>query len=382
MALLDFPRPAYTPEAEALRREVRNFLGNMSGSQSTLGAGNSWSSFDPRFSREVGRHGWIGMTWPKRYGGHERTALERYVVMEELLAAGAPVGAHWFADRQVGPLLLSHGTEEQRQFILPQIAAGECYIAIGLSEPGVGSDLASVKARAVTIEGGYRLTGTKLWTTNAHASHYIVVLCRTDGGPDDRHAGLSQLMVDLTSPGVEVRPIVDMTGSHSFNEVRFEDVHVPPGMLIGTRGNGWQQVSGEMANERSGPDRFLSSFAVLNQMVRSLRNQPSAEGLRAIGRITAHIAVLRRLSMSIAEMIRQGQDPTVQGALVKDLGTVLEQEIPQIARQIFAIEPSSQSSDELSSIVGSMLLAAPSFSLRGGTREILRGIIARGLGAR
>lgn len=382
MASLNFPRPAFTPEAEALRAEVRAFLTSEVAHKSMIGSGEGWNNFDPDFSRKIGQRGWIGMTWPKRYGGHERSALERYVVIEEMLAAGAPVGAHWIADRQVGPLLLSHGTEEQRMLLLPRIAAGECYVSIGLSEPGVGSDLASVKARAIPVDGGYRLSGTKLWTTRAHSSHYIVVLCRTDGDAEDRHAGLSQFLVDFTWPGIEIRPIIDMTGSHSFNEVHFDDVFIPEAMLIGARGNGWKQVSGEMGNERSGPDRFLSSFAVLDLMVKAVREQPTQEGRRAIGRLIAQIAVLRRLSTSIAEMIRQGQDPTVQGALVKDVGAVLEQEIPQVARQLFALEPSQTSPDQMSALVGAILLASPSFSLRGGTREILRGIIARGLGAR
>jgi alkylation response protein AidB-like acyl-CoA dehydrogenase len=379
MGMFDFPRPAFTPEAEALRAEVRAFL-----DREWRGTGRygGWNKFDAEFSRKVGAQGWIGMTWPEIYGGGERSALERYVVIEEMLAAGAPVGAHWIADRQVGPLLLSHGSEAQREAILPRIAAGECYVSIGLSEPGVGSDLASVKARAVPMDGGYRLNGTKLWTTRAHQSHYIVALCRTDGGPEDRHAGLSQLLVDFTWPGVVISPIVDMSGSHSFNEVRFEDVFVPDDMLVGRRGNGWAQVSGEMANERSGPDRFLSSFAVVEQLVRAVRVRPGEERHRAIGRLVSHVAVLRRLSMSVAEMIRQGRDPTVQGALVKDVGTMLEQEIPQVARELFAMEPSPGSADALEALVGLTLLEAPSFSLRGGTREILRGIIARGLGAR
>lgn len=381
MTSLDFPVPQFTPELAALRVDVRAFLADAR-ADGSLVSGAGWSRFDPAFSRKLGERGWIGMTWPRRYGGHDRSALERYVVSEEMLAASAPIGAHWIADRQIGPLLLSHGTEDQRRTLLPRIAAGECYISIGLSEPGVGSDLASVQARATPVPGGYRLTGTKLWTTRAHSSHYIVVLCRTAGERGDRHAGLSQLLVDFTAPGIEIRPIIDMTGSHSFNEVRFDEVFVPDAMLIGTAGAGWKQVTGEMANERSGPDRFLSSFAVLEQMVEAVRRQPSAEGRKVIGRIVAHLAVLRRLSLSIAEMVRLGQDPTVQGALVKDVGAVLEQEIPQLARELFALEPSPGSADALSSTVASILLAAPSFSLRGGTREILRGIIARGLGAR
>lgn len=382
MTAFDFPYPVMTAEAEALRSEVRAFLDEELGALRAAGQYIGWTHADPEFSRKLGARGWIGMTWPKAYGGGERSATERYVAIEEMLAAGAPVGAHWTADRQVGPLLLGHGSEEQRRLLLPGIAAGTCYVAIGLSEPGVGSDLASVKARATPVDGGYRLSGTKIWTTNAHLSHYAVVLCRTDGEPADRHAGLSQLLVDLKAPGIEIRPIVDMTGAHSFNEVHFADVFIPEAMLIGTRGNGWVQVSGEMGSERSGPDRFLSSFAVVEALVRRTREEPTDERRAAVGRLVGHVAVLRRLSASIAEMIRNGEDPTVQGALVKDIGTALEQEIPEVARRLFAIEPSPLGEDPLAALVGSTLLASPSFTLRGGTREILRGIIARGLGVR
>jgi len=375
MQTLDFPKPVSTPEARSLRGEVRAFLAETHHKPRA----DSWTRFDPDFTRALARRGWIGMTWPKRYGGGARSALERYIVIEELLAAGAPVGAHWIADRQVGPLLLAYGTEEQRVHVLPRIAEGGCYIAIGLSEPGVGSDLASVRTRATPVEDGFRLNGAKIWTSGAHLSHYIVVLCRTDGEPGDRHSGLSQLLVDMTWPGISVRPIIDMTGAHSFNEVLFDDVFAPASALIGTRGGGWAQVMSELANERSGPERFLSSFVVLEEMAKAVRTRPSDEGHRVVGRLVAHIAVLRRLSMSIAEMINQGRDPSVQAALVKDVGAVLEQEIPHVARQVFALDPSTAAADALEAIVAEALLAAPSFSLRGGAREILRGIIARRL---
>lgn len=154
------------------------------------------------------------MTWPKEYGGQDRSALERYVVLEEMLAAGAPVAAHWIADRQSGPLLLKVGTEEQRRTLLPRIAAGECYFCIGMSEPDSGSDLAAVRTRAVPVPGGFRVNGTKLWTTYAHKSHYMLLFCRTGDG-DDRHDGTSQLLVDLNTPGITIRPIEDLAGRTS-----------------------------------------------------------------------------------------------------------------------------------------------------------------------
>jgi hypothetical protein len=383
MQILDFAPPPPSPEAEALRREVRDFLTvEMAGRPPALRA-ESWSGTDPEFSRKMGERGWIGMTWPKRYGGHERSALERYVVLEEMLAAGAPVGAHWVADRQSGSLLLRLGTEEQRQKILPRIAAGECYFCIGMSEPDSGSDLASVRTRAVAVPGGFRVNGTKLWTSGAHRCHYMILFCRTGGGEDDRHGGTSQFLVDLkTTEGVTIRPVLALSGEHHFNEVVFENAFLPEDSLIGALGDGWKQVTGELAYERSGPERFLSSFALLTDLVQALGPDPSERAAIAIGRLSAHIMVLRRLSRSVAGMLGAGRDPALQAAVVKDLGALVEQEIPEIARLLVTSEPQAGSTDRFLAVLAHTILHAPSFSLRGGTREILRGIIARGLGLR
>ena len=173
MAVFNFDLTELPPEAEALRGEVREFLREHLGTPAAQRRAHSWGGFDRAFSRTMGARGWIGMTWPKRYGGHERTFLERYVVLEEMLAAGAPMGAHWIADRQSGPLLLRFGTEAQRQRFLPAITRGELAFAIGMSEPESGSDLASIRTRAVRADGGYVVNGTKVWTSNAHRSDYL-----------------------------------------------------------------------------------------------------------------------------------------------------------------------------------------------------------------
>lgn len=172
------------------------------------------------FSRKLGEKGWIGMTLPKEYGGQERTSIERYVLIEELLAYGAPVAAHWFADRQTGPLLLKYGTESQKNRFLPKISKGECFFSIGLSEPNAGSDLASLKTRATKVEGGWLLNGSKIWSSGAHLSHYMLTLCRTEEQKENnKHAGLSQLIVDLSAEGVSIRPIKYLSGENHFNEV-------------------------------------------------------------------------------------------------------------------------------------------------------------------
>ena len=334
----------------------------------------------------MGDHGWLGMTWPKQYGGHERTALERYVVLEEMLAAGAPVGHHWVAERQSGPSILRHGTEEQRKFFLPRIAAGELSFCIGMSEPDSGSDLAAARTRAQPVQGGWLVNGQKVWTSSAHTADYMILFCRTGAKSDDRHAGSSQFLVDMKRAqegGMTVRPIVDMRGAHHFNEVILQDLLLPPDALLGREGDGWKQVTAELAFERSGPDRFLSSFTLLAEAVRSLGPDAPNRAAVALGRITSHIMALRHLSRSVAGMLQSGEDPALQASLVKDLGNVLEQETVEVVRLLVDVEPSeADGNPALDAVLAHLVMTAPSFSLRGGTREILRGMIARGLGLR
>lgn len=383
MTTLRFPSPPVHDAAEALRAEVRAFLAETLADRSPLRRADSWNGFDRNFSRKLGQRGWLGMTWPKQYGGHERSAFERYVVVEETLAAGAPVAAHWIADRQSGPSLLKYGTEEQKQAILPGIAAGETVFCIGMSEPDSGSDLAATRTRAVPVDGGWRVTGTKLWTTGAHDADYMILFCRTSGTPADRQAGTSQLLVDLkATDGITIRPIIDLAGQHHFNEVHFEDAFLPSSALIGAEGAGWEQVMSELAFERSGPERFLSSMQLLIELIGALQGSSSDAAELALGRLTAHLITLRRLSRGVAAMLEAGENPGTHAAIVKDLGASFEQELPDIARSLIDAEPDAASTSDFVAVLAHITVNAPSFSLRGGTREILRGIIARGLGLR
>jgi len=365
-----------------LRSEVRDFLA----AQRAIGAmplkHNSWSCYDAAFSKKCGDRGYIGMTWPKRYGGHEKTPLERYIVVEELLAGGAPLGAHWVADRQSGHQILRYGSEIARQTILPKIAAGECFIGIGMSEPDSGSDLAAVRTRAEQVDGGWRITGTKVWTSNAHKAHYLIALARTSPKSEDRHAGLTQFIIDLSKPGVTVSPIYNLYSSHDFNEVVFDDYFVPDEMVIGEVGRGWETVTGELVFERSGPDRFMSSYQTLLESMRMIGPEPDTRSASEIGRFVAHLATLRHMSSSIAGMLDQGKQPAIEAALVKDMGTTLEREVPEVFRHLIPVEPSLGHGEDYGSLLGMTVLRAVGFTLRGGTREILRGVIARGLGLR
>ncbi|MBO9524109.1 MAG: acyl-CoA dehydrogenase family protein [Nocardioidaceae bacterium] len=374
-------RPVTLPaELEGLRQEVRAFL------DEELAAGrfsthcDQWlGGWDAAFSRRLGERGWIGMAFPARYGGRAAGALARFVVTEELLAAGAPVAAHWIADRQSGPGLLRFGTEEQKQTYLPGIARGERFFAVGLSEPDTGSDLASVRTRATRVDAGWRISGTKVWTSGAHLAHTLVVLARTAPLADgDRHAGLGQFIIDLPHPAVHIRPIRLLTGEHHFNEVVLDDVLVADDRVLGEPGDGWHQVTSELAMERSGPERILSTFPLLAAAVPSL----GPGGASALGGTVARLWALRQLSLAVAGRLEAGVAPAVEAAAVKDLGTRFESTVIDLVRTLVRVEPDPGATDEVTRMLAESVLHSPGFTLRGGTNEILRGVVARELGVR
>jgi alkylation response protein AidB-like acyl-CoA dehydrogenase len=371
--------------AEQVRAEVREFLAAELAAGSFTTHVDTWlSGVDPAFSKKLGDRGWLGMTWPARYGGHERTAMERYAVTEELLAAGAPVAAHWIADRQSGPNLLRYGTEAQRRAILPRIAAGECFFVIGMSEPDSGSDLASIRTRATrNADGDWVVDGAKVWTSNAHLSHYAITLVRTSpADPAHRHAGMSQLLVDLSLPGITVNPIRILDGGHHFNEVVFDRVVVPGDMLLGEEGAGWHQVTAELAFERSGPERFLSTWPLVAEFARRVADTDDPAAVAALGRLSARVLALRQLSLRIAAALDRGELPDIPAALVKDVGTTFEADVIDEVRRAVDVYASLDSPDPLGRALAEAQLHAPGYTLRGGTNEILRGIVARGLGLR
>ncbi len=384
--LLEAFRLAKLPdEAETFRKEVREFLATNLAPAAPAVRARTWMGFDAAFSRRLAERGWVGITLPARYGGAGLDAFRRFVLVEEMLAAGAPVAAHWIADRQSGPLLNKFGTEAQKDFYLPRICRGEAFFCIGMSEPNSGSDLASVRTRATRVDGGWRLTGRKIWTTNAQRSHYMIALVRTSGAPEDRQGGLSQLIVDLSAPGVNVRPIVDLTGDAHFSEVTFDDVFLKEDALIGDEGSGWMQVNAELAFERSGPERLYSSIVLLDTWMQCLRKTGATPAdATLLGGFTTQLATLRSLSIAVTTKLARGESPVVEAALVKDIGTEFEQSIPAAIESAVAADPTRNATDDadLHRTIAYLSQISPTFSLRGGTREILRGMIARGLGLR
>jgi alkylation response protein AidB-like acyl-CoA dehydrogenase len=378
-----FRLAALPVETNAFRAEVRTFLErNLELAPPDIQA-RSWMGFNAAFSKKLAARGWVGATIPRQYGGANLDAFSRFVLVEELLAAGAPVSAHWIADRQSGPLILKFGTEAQRRFYLPRICAAEAFFCIGMSEPNTGSDLASVGTRATRCEGGWRLNGSKIWTTNAHHSHYMIALVRSSGEPENRQNGLSQFIVDLSLPGVSVRPIRDLAGAAHFSAVFFDDVLLTDDALVGAEGSGWAQVNAELAFERSGPERVLSSIVLLEYWITCLRRgSQAATHAATIGRFATHLAALRNMSIAVTAKLAKGESPVVEAALIKDLGTEFEQTIPTLIEAAIAMNPDDPVDPDLYRAVAYVSQIAPIYSLRGGTREILRGIVARGLGLR
>ena len=383
---IEFDSLELPPETEATRERVREFLTKeieagtfVPGSRSMGGGGLS-----REFSAKCGEAGFIGMTWPKEFGGQELSFLHRFVVTEEMLAVGAPCRSHWVADRQSGPVLLRFGQESVRKAVVPRIARGELCFCIGLSEPDSGSDLFAAKTKATKVDGGWSINGRKVWTSIAHEADYMIALLRTSAATaENRRHGLTQFLIEMNSPGITVRPILHITGDHEFNEVTFDDVFVPDEHLIGDVDMAWKQATSELAYERSGSERYMETIYVLWELVRLAGEKPSEREAEGIGRLVAQLSTLRRMSVSVAGMLEAGKLPNNESALVKDLGTNWEQALPAKARDLVPIGTTDPGNRvDFDELMEYATLIAPKLTIQGGTREILRGIIARGLGLR
>ncbi|CAN5494967.1 acyl-CoA dehydrogenase family protein [soil metagenome] len=374
---------ANEPALAAQRRRIRDFLSADRAEFGWLPAVDSWlSQWDEAFSRRLGDAGFVGLTIPRAYGGHGLGHLHRYVVTEELLAQGAPVAAHWIADRQVAPALLSYGTDDQRQRFLPEIAAGRLYTAIGMSEHQAGSDLAAVQTNATRTDGGWILNGTKVWTSGAHHAHQIVILARsTPVDPRHRHEGLSQFLVPADAAGIVISPIALMSGDHHFNEVLLHDVVVPDADVLGTIGDGWRQVTSELSFERSGPERILSTAPLITATIEALAAGPTVDAHTAadLGDLLARQISLRQMSISVARELADGRNAATRAALVKDLGTSFEQDSVDEVDELLSYAPHHPA---VAKLLDTAWLHKPVFTLRGGTNEVLRGVIARDMGLR
>ena len=371
---------AATPDLGRLRREVREFLAELAFEPRL----DNWMrGFEPDVSRALGERGWLGMTVSPGYGGGGRSFVERFVVTEELLRAGAPVACHWIADRQIAPVLSRHGSERLRREFLPGICRGEVCFCVGLSEPDAGSDVAAIRTRAERSNGEWTITGQKVWTTGAHEAQYCYLVARTSS-EDDRHAGLSEFIVPMDAPGLTVRPIEDLSGSAHFNELFFDQVTVAGEYLVGDEGNAFRQIMRQLDYERAGPERFLSTHALFEAMA-GRRPALDRGELATVGGLAARLLALRTMAVGLAEAVDRGDPPPSRAALMKVVGSELEQEIVEEALRLLGDELSADAGPRDSSRLAQGVLYAPAFTIRAGTSEILREVVARrglGLGKR
>lgn len=333
------------------------------------GTEDSWLIGTSReFSLELGSLGWLGMTWPTEWGGHDRTPLERFVVFEALISAGAPIATSWFADRQVGPTLLQFGRDDQRRRWLPDIAAGRSAWCIGMSEPDAGSDVASIRTRATRTgtsdDSPWRISGSKVWTSGAAEADWCYLVARSDPNAPS-HAGLSEFVLDMSSPGIEVRRITDATGNDHFCEVILDEVVVPAENLVGTPNGSFRQVMRQMEYERGGIDRLVSNRALYLD-ARTTLKEPTSLQRQEIASIETgyHLGRL----MVLREVI--GQAPRGWSSITKTWCTEFEQRVAGFCVSVAGPEAL------LWNRVARGVCYTPAYTLMGGTTQILRNIIA------
>ncbi|MBI4289296.1 MAG: acyl-CoA dehydrogenase family protein [Chloroflexi bacterium] len=382
----------FTPQQEELRREVRAFL-EAERKQGTYETDiDAWiEGWSPEMSKKIGQKGWIGVTWPTQYGGRGWTYMDRLIITEELLRYGAPVQAQWPGDRQIGPSLIKYGTEEQRKEFLPKIIKGEIAFALGMSEPEAGSDLAGLKIRAMGKDGDFLFNGQKVWTGGAHKADYIYIVARTD--PDaPKHKGISEFIVDLRSPGVTVKPLVDITGRTHLNEVYFDNARVPRSGLIGQINRGWYQIIAQLDYERSGLERVMSNYplfeAIQDYTRKTTRNgKPLSEDpviRNNLAELRVEYEVGRWLIYRIAWMLTQGKLPNYEAAESKIFGTAYQQRLAAEAMRILGLSGQLVEDSPRAPLKGwaaRSTMFSLAYTIMGGTSEILRNVVAgRGLG--
>ena len=352
-----------TDEQEALKAEAEAVAAD---AVERYGRHNdSWlCGYSREFSRELAARGWIGMTWPAEFGGGGRPAIERLLMAEALIAAGAPLAASWFVDRQMGPALIAYGTPEQQQRYLPEMLAGESTWCIGMSEPDSGSDLASLSTRAERDGDEFVINGRKIWTSFAHQADYCYLICRTASVEGKPHLGISEVIVPMDTPGIEVRPIRDMVDARHFNEVWFDEVRVPVGNLVGVEGAAFSQTMKQLEHERGGIDRLVSNRALylhaleLADTTDPILRQEIAQ--LEIGYQVGRLLVIRSVL---------GQTPGGFAAATKCACTEYEQRVADFVARVLGADAM------LWDQVCRGIAYAPAYTIMGGTSDVMRNIL-------
>jgi alkylation response protein AidB-like acyl-CoA dehydrogenase len=383
----------FAPEEEGFRAEIRSFLREELPADwaANAGAGNLGEGGDERweflrnFQRKLSQRGWLTLGWPLEHGGQAAGVMHQVIYNEEMAYHRAPTQLGVGPDR-VGPTIILYGTEEQKTQHLPGIANAETVWCQGFSEPGAGSDLASLETRAVIDGDNFVVNGQKIWTSLAHKADWCILLVRTD--PDaPKHKGISYLLVDMRLPGITVTPLVDITGRHAFNQIFFEDVRVPRDCLVGELNRGWYVGAATLDFERSGINRVVAGIRMYEEMIafaRETRIAGERSAIRAkLAELGIEIHTGRLLAYRVASMQAKGQIPNAEASMSKMYGSELQQRIARTGMEMLGLAGQLEGGRwaPLAGRLEHYYLHAAGLTIAAGTSEIQRNIIAgRGLG--
>jgi len=377
----------FTEEQNKFRQEVRNLLEEEIKKGYWEPACDAWiQGFNPEFSKRVAQKGWIGLTWPKEYGGQGLSYIDRLILTEEMLRYGAPAACHWFADRQIGGSIATYGTDEQKRELLPKIIAGEAYIGLGMSETEAGCDLASLQTRAIEDGDNYIIDGQKTWTSGGSFVNYFYLLARTD--PEaPKHRGISEFIIPADLPGINRIPMIDITGTEAWNDVFFDEVRAPKKCLIGEKNRGFLQALQQLDYERSGMERLMGNYPLFDAIVKFTKeNKLSQEPVirNKLAQLRIEFEVGRLLIYRVALVMDEGRAPNREAAMSKAYSTAFEQRLAKAAMEVLGLYGQLLSDSKLAPIRGLAVhsyLASKGYSLQAGTSEILKNVLAtRGLG--
>jgi len=382
----------FTEEQEAFRQEVRSFLEEELKQGSFQPGCDAWiQGYSPEFTKKIARKGWIGLTWPEEYGGQGRSNIDRLILTEEMLRYGAPTACHWFADRQIGRSIIAFGTEEQKRELLPRILKGEAYVGLGMSEPEAGSDLASLKTRAVEDGDDYVVDGQKMWTSCAGFMNYIYLVARTD--PEaPKHRGISEFVIQADLPGITIQPTIDITGSEAWGEVFYDGVRVPRTCLIGEKNRGFYQILNQLDYERAGLERLMGNYPLFDAIIQFTREtkqngKPLSQDTlirHKLAQLQIEFDVGRLLTYRVVLVMDEGRAPNVEAAMAKAYCTTFEQRLASVATEILGLYGQLLAESKWAPVLGMAphsFLGSKGYSLQAGTTEVLKNIVAtRGLG--
>jgi alkylation response protein AidB-like acyl-CoA dehydrogenase len=383
---------AFTEEQNRFREEVRDFLEGEIEQGLWKPSCDAWiQGYNPEFTKRVAQKRWMGLTWPREYGGQERSFVDRFVLTEEMLRYGAPAACHWFADRQIGGSILKYGSEEQKREFLPKIIRGEMYVGLGMSETEAGSDLASLRTMAVEDGNDYIINGQKTWTSGAWFMNHIYLLARTDTTVP-KHRGISEFIIPIDTPGISRIPMIDVTGTEAWNDIFFDNVRVPKKYMIGEKNRGFYHVMEQLAYERSGFERLMGNYALFEALLKFV-NETKRNGKalsqdtvirHKLAQLQIEFEVGRLLMYKVALVMDEGQAPTVEAAMSKAYATAFEQRLANTAMEIlgpYGLLWAGSKYAPFGGMAAHSYLGSKGYSLQAGTTEIMKNIVAtRGLG--